>query len=139
MLHIDVPPLTEDDGHLPVRLGVGVGGAVLWVDDDGAMHSGAVEVAVCVPPQRPLLLDEVDAVGEVGARLDGALRDVLRPVGPRVPRLVHVVPVEGDVLAALVVMGGYRGYSWYFHEYPTFYALSIYRYIFIYIYLYLIY
>lgn len=56
-----------------------------------------------LPPQRALLLGEDDLVGEVGAGLDGALRDVLRAIGPRVPRLVHAVPVEGDVLAALVV------------------------------------
>ena len=82
-------------------LGVRVDGATLGVDDDGAVYSGVVEVAVCVPPQRALLLGEDDLVGEVGAGLDGALRDVLRPVGPRVPGLVHAVSVEGDVLVAL--------------------------------------
>ena len=86
-----------------MRLGVRVGGAALGVDDDGAVHGGAVEVAVRVPPDRALLLEEDDPVGEVGAGLDGALRDVLRPVELRVPRLVHAMPVEGDVLVALVV------------------------------------
>jgi len=86
-----------------VRPGVGVGGAALGVDDDGAVHGGAVEVAVRVPPQRALLLGEDDLICEVGAGLDGALRDVLWPVRPRVPWLVHAVPVEGDVLVALVV------------------------------------
>jgi len=47
---------------------------------------------VRVPPQRALLLGEDDSVGEGGAGLDGALRDVLRPVGPWVLRLVHAVP-----------------------------------------------
>ena len=97
LLHVCIPPLAEDDGHLLVRLCVGVDGAALGVDDDGAVHGGAVEVAVRVPPQRALLLGEDDLVCEVGAGLDGALRDVLRPVGPRVPRLVHAMPVEGDV------------------------------------------
>ena len=35
--------------------------------------------------------DEDDAVGEGGAGLDEAMRDVLRPVGPRVPLLVLAV------------------------------------------------
>jgi len=104
LLRVGVPPLPKDDGHLPVRHRVGVGGAViLGANDDDAMHGGAAVVAVRVPPQRALFLGEEDAVGEAGARLDGALRDVLRPVGPWVPRLVHAVPVQGDVLAALVV------------------------------------
>ena len=94
---------TEDDGHLLVRLGVRVGGAALGVDDDGAVHGGAVEVAVRVPPQRAFFPGEDDPVGEAGAGLDGALRDVLRPVELRVPWLVHAMPVEGDVLVALVV------------------------------------
>jgi len=104
LLHVCIPPLAEDDGHLLVWPGVGVDRATLRVDDDGAVHGGAVEVAVRVPPQRALLLGEDDAVGQVGAGLDWALRDVLRPVGPRVPWLVHAVPMEGDVLAAALVV-----------------------------------
>ena len=41
-----------------MRLGVRVGGAALGVDDDGAVHGGEVEVAVRVPPDRALLLEE---------------------------------------------------------------------------------
>ena len=41
-----------------MQLGVRVGGAALGVDDDGAVHGGAVEVAVRVPPDRALLLEE---------------------------------------------------------------------------------
>ena len=94
---------TEDDWHLLVGLDVRVGGAALGVDDDGAMHGGAVEVAVRVPPDRALLVGEDDPVGEFGAGPDGALRDELRAVEPGVAWLVHAVPVEGDVLAAPVV------------------------------------
>lgn len=83
---------TEDNGYLLVRLLEGEGGAALGVDDDGAVDGGAVEVAVRVPPQRALFLGQDDPVREVGAGLDGALRYVLRPIRPRVPRLVHAVP-----------------------------------------------
>ncbi|TVU28536.1 hypothetical protein EJB05_20057 [Eragrostis curvula] len=92
VVHVLVPPLTEDDGYLLVRLLVGVVGAALGVDDDGAVHGDAVEIAVRVPPERALLLGEDDTIGEVGAGLDGTLRDVLRPIEPRVPRLVHAMP-----------------------------------------------
>jgi len=74
----------------------GEGGSAPGEDDDGAVHGGAVEAGVRVPPQRALLLGEDDPVGEGGAGLDGALRDVLRPVGPRVPRLIHAVPARAS-------------------------------------------
>ena len=83
---------TEDDRYLLVRLPEGVGGAAPGVNDDGAVHGGAVEVAVRVPPQRAFLLGEDDPVRELVAGLDRALSDVRRPVRPRVPRLVHAVP-----------------------------------------------
>ena len=63
-------------------------------DDDGAVDGGAVEAGVGVPPERALFLGEDDAVGEGGAGLDEALRDVLRPVRPRVPRLFLAVPAR---------------------------------------------
>ena len=75
-----------------MRLREGVGGPAPGVDDDGAVHGGAVEVAVGVPPQRAFLLGEDDPVGELAAGLDGALRYVRRAVRPWVPRLVHAVP-----------------------------------------------
>ncbi len=84
---------TKDDGYLLVWLLEGEGGAALGVDDDGAVDGGAVEVAVRVPPQRALLLEQDHLVGEVTAWPDRALRDELRPVRPRVPWLVHAVPV----------------------------------------------
>jgi len=59
--------------------------------DDGAVDGGAV---VGVPPEHALFLGKDDAVGEGGAGLDEALRDVLRPVGPWVPRLVLAVPAR---------------------------------------------
>jgi len=69
-----------------------VGSAAPGADDDGAVHGVPVEIAVRVPPQRAFFPGEDDLVGEVVAGMDGALRDELRPVGPRVPRLVHAVP-----------------------------------------------
>ena len=55
------------------------------------MDGGAV---VGVPPEHALFLGKDDAVGEGGAGLDEALRDVLRPVRPRVPRLFLAVPAR---------------------------------------------
>jgi hypothetical protein len=49
-----------------------------------------------VPPEGALLLGQDDRVGQVGAGLDGALRYVHGPVGPRVPGLVHAVPTHGN-------------------------------------------
>ena len=62
------------------------------VDDEGAMDAGTVQLAVRVPPEGALLLGQDDVVGEVVAWHDGALRDELGAVEPRVPGLVHAVP-----------------------------------------------
>jgi len=53
-----------------------------------ALWTVADQAGVGVPPEHALFLGEDDAVGEGGAGLDEAVRDVLRPIGPRVPLLV---------------------------------------------------
>ena len=85
---------TEDDGYLLVRLLEGVVGAALGANDEGAMDAGTIQVAVRMPPDGALLLGQNDRVGEVGAWLDRALSYELRPIVPRVPRLVYAVPAS---------------------------------------------
>jgi len=59
-----------------------------------ALWTVADQAGVGVPPEHALFLGKDDAVGEGGAGLDEALRDVLRPVRPRVPRLFLAVPAR---------------------------------------------
>ena len=60
-----------------------------------ALWTVADQAGVGVPPEHALFLGEDDAVGEGGAGLDEAVRDVLRPIGPRVPLLVLAVAARG--------------------------------------------
>jgi len=60
-----------------------------------ALWTVADQAGVGVPPEHALFLGEDDAVGEGGAGLDEAVRDVLRPGGPRVPLLVLAVAARG--------------------------------------------
>ena len=67
------------------------------------MDSRTVPVTVSVPPECPLLFSKLDPVREACTWPDWALRDVFWPVRPWIPRLVHPMPVEGDVIPCMVV------------------------------------
>jgi len=92
--------LTEHDGDLHVRRREGVGVAGARADDEGAVHGGAEEGGVRVPPQRALLPRHAEPVRVGAAGLDGALRHQARPVGPGGHELEHTMPVnfQGSVL-----------------------------------------
>ncbi|RZS12600.1 hypothetical protein BHM03_00044066 [Ensete ventricosum] len=70
--------VTEDQAVLLVGVGEGIGDAGLGVDDDGS--------------ERALLLHQGELVGVAAAGLDGALRDVRRPVRPARQPLPHSMP-----------------------------------------------
>jgi hypothetical protein len=95
VVDVVVPPLAEDDGLLGVRLGERVGvGAGAGAEDQRAVHGGAEEGDVGVPPQRPLLRRRVEAVRVVAARLDRTLRHHRRAVRPRRAALEYAVPAK---------------------------------------------
>lgn len=95
VVDVVVPPLAEEDGLLGVRLGERVGvGAGAGAEDQRAVHGGAEEGDVGVPPQRPLLRRRVEAVRVVAARLDRTLRHHRRAVRPRRAALEYAVPAK---------------------------------------------
>ena len=88
---VGVPPLAEQDDRLAVGLGERVR-AGAGADDEGAVHGGAQEGAVRVPPQRALLPGHAEPVRVAAARPDRALRHHRRAVRPRRAPLEHAVP-----------------------------------------------
>lgn len=65
-----------------VGRGERVGGAIPGLDDEGAVHGGAQEGGVRVPPQRALLPGHVEAVRVGAVGLDRALGHHARTVRP---------------------------------------------------------
>lgn len=94
-------PVTEYDGDLLVRRREGVGVAGAGADDEGAVHGGAEEGGVGVPPQGALLPRDAEPVRVRAAGLDRALRHHARPVRPRSHELEHTMPVNVQASAAL--------------------------------------
>jgi hypothetical protein len=86
--------ITEHDGDLLVRRRERVGVAAPRADDEGAVHRGAEEGGVRVPPQRALLPRHAEPVRVGAAGLDGALRHHARAVRPRGHELEHTMPVN---------------------------------------------
>jgi hypothetical protein len=70
---IGVPPLADQDGFLPIGPAERVR-ASPRPDDERAVHRGAHEGAVRVPPQRSLLPGHGEPVRVPAARADRALR-----------------------------------------------------------------
>lgn len=84
--------LTEDDNNLLVGGGERVGDAALGEDDDGTVDGGAEPQDVGVPQQGAPLVHQREPVRVGLPGLDGALRDVGRPVGPARQHLPDPVP-----------------------------------------------
>lgn len=100
---------TEDDRDLFGGRGEGIAVLHLWQDDEGPVHSGAHPGDVRVPEERAALAGHGKVVEVALARLDGALRDVGRPIEPPGPQLTDAMPkssgkktiIMNDVLICL--------------------------------------
>jgi hypothetical protein len=81
---------TYENGDLLVRLGKRIGGGALPEPyDESAIDCSTEEGVVGVPPQGAFLPGDVELVGEVAVRPDGALGDHRHPVVPTVSQLIH--------------------------------------------------
>jgi hypothetical protein len=95
IVHILVPPLAKYYRNLAVGWLEWVGcRAVSGLEDERAVDGGSEERGVGVPPQGALLACDVELVGEIGRRLDGAVRYHVRPVGPPTQQLKYAMPVD---------------------------------------------
>ena len=86
---------TYDDGDLPIRLWKRIrAGPVSRPDDQGSVQGCPEAGDVSMPPQGALLPGDVEPVGEVAVRQDGALGDHRHSVGPTVEPLLHSMPAS---------------------------------------------
>jgi hypothetical protein len=65
-----------------------------WPDDESTMQGGPEERDVSMPPEGAFMPDDVEHVGEVVVRQDGALGDHWHAVSPTVQPLLHSMPMR---------------------------------------------
>ena len=86
---------TYNDGDLLVGHRKRVGsGPESRPDNQGPMHGRPETGDVSVPPQGAFLPGDVEPVGEVVVRQDGALGNHRHPIGPTVEPLFHSMPTS---------------------------------------------
>jgi hypothetical protein len=85
--------LTNDDWYLFARFAVMNRQALLLgVNNEGAMNCGTQPMDVCMPPECPTLVHHRELVCLCAIRLDGALRNVRRPVRIVCTKLFNPMP-----------------------------------------------
>lgn len=103
VVHVRLPPLTEDDHHLLVGHGERVGlGAAARFDDERAIDGGAEEGKMGVPPQRALLPGDVEPVSVVASGTDRTLRDHSRSIRPWRTALEDTMPASKTQLMIIL-------------------------------------
>lgn len=83
---------TEEDDLFTIGLWERIGGSLGRENDNRPMNRGSRPVAVCVPPEGSFFGRKYNLISEVGSRRDGALRNVLGPIKPRISGLLNTVP-----------------------------------------------